>query len=65
MHVYALAFNDGSGRANYKISMTGRTLETRLREWRRKHESKSFTLVYSVQINSRSLKPTIKSSSTQ
>ncbi|KAF5315997.1 hypothetical protein D9758_018721 [Tetrapyrgos nigripes] len=48
--VYVFALNEGSGKLEYKIGSTGRTPETRLREWRRGHQSKGFRLVYSVKV---------------
>ncbi|KAF5366460.1 hypothetical protein D9758_009808 [Tetrapyrgos nigripes] len=48
--VYVFALNEGSGKLKYKIGSTGRTPETRLREWRRGHQSKGFRLVYSVKV---------------
>ncbi|KAF5374263.1 hypothetical protein D9758_004708 [Tetrapyrgos nigripes] len=48
--VYVFALNEGSGKLEYKIGSTGHTPETRLREWRRGHQSKGFRLVYSVKV---------------
>ncbi|THU90375.1 acetyl-CoA synthetase-like protein [Dendrothele bispora CBS 962.96] len=46
--VYVLASNNGKA---CKIGCTRRTPELRLSEWRRKHKSKGFRLVYSVQVS--------------
>ncbi|THU90392.1 GXGXG-domain-containing protein [Dendrothele bispora CBS 962.96] len=46
--VYVLVSNNGKA---CKIGCTRRTPELRLSEWRRKHKSKGFRLVYSVQVS--------------
>ncbi|KAF5340848.1 hypothetical protein D9758_016604 [Tetrapyrgos nigripes] len=52
--IYVLSLNEATGQQEYKIGMMGRGPDVRLKEWRWKHQSKGFRLVYLV----RNLNPT-------
>ncbi|KAF5329221.1 hypothetical protein D9758_018189 [Tetrapyrgos nigripes] len=52
--IYVLSLNETTGQQEYKIGMMGRGPDVRLKEWRWKHQSKGFRLVYLV----RNLNPT-------